>query len=1524
LNRPKIQNMRNYLQKILVDSKTDKNVKSWLLKVNFKPLLLIILIASTNSVFAGTITTSGSGDWSSTTPNAPWPNGVIPVSTDDVIIGNGFTLTVDVNKTCNAISFTAPSSGTGTGTLTVNSGVVLTVISAVSATAPTVSVKISGTYNISGNGQVSCAALNVNNALSPGGSSTTSIALISTINTLSISGNINIYATYANSGSKSNNGKLNIQTGRVIVNGSINTVSSNAVNSPGIDLVSSANNPSLILSGVTPFNLSAVGTNNISLNGSGATVTYNYAGPQTVYNTSYTNLTLSGSGAKTMPAASMAVTGNLSVAGTASANAGGALTVGGNVSIGSGSTFAGGSFSHNLAGNWSNNGTFSSATSTISLNGVAAQTISGTSPTVFNNLNLNNTTGAVISTSPVINGTLTFTNGKITTGANKVTLGSAATTTGAGAGKYIYGNEEILIPNANAPARTFDIGDFSNYTPVNIAFNGVTSGSGSLTASTRSGDHADIVNSGINPSLSVNRTWTLSNTGVAGFTSYAATLNYLTTDNDPSTVPSNFVVRLSNGSNWNTTNLVSASTLSAQANGITTFGTFQVGTPATAPAITTNPVAVAACSTNGTSFTATASSSPAANIKWQCDPNTGTFADITSTTDGGVYANYTSATMNITKTTGLTNFKYRAVFTNINGSTTSASATLSVTSAPSATFSYGATAFCNTGSAPVNLTGGTTGGSFSSTTGLNISSTTGLIDLANSTAGNYAVTYSFPAAGACPIVQNNLNLTINPIGTWTGAFNTSWNVAGNWQCNVIPTSTTNVTIPSVLSNNYPIISIGIVGAANNLTVETDATITISGGTLQIAGIAATTGGKITAASGKVEFNGSAAQVIPANLFTTNTIKDLVVTNLVGVTLNAAVRVTNTVGFGNVNYSVLNSNGFLTLVSTVSNTANVTDITNKGLNRGNKINGNVIIERYMLSKRAFRFYTAPVNSTTSLRTNWMENTNNPSTSVNNNPAPGYGTHITAAGGNSNAFDQTNTNNPSLYTYDNPTHTWIAAANTSGLFTAGNGFRLLVRGSRSVDLNNNAATPSTTTLRATGTLVTGPVVFAATGGTTGVPVLSNVIGGYNFIANPYASSVDWASVLSTATDISETMYIFDPTITGSNGRGGYAYYNSILKAKMPLTSLVTKDIQSGQAFFVQTTGANPSLTFNETSKSTGFLPVFRTANDVPHLTVDLLLPEQVGTASAADGTGVYFSDDYSSKICNDDSYKFTNQDENIAILRDGMTLSIEGRKSVAGTDSVPLKIWQLTKKSYALKIAIENFSSSIQGYLEDKFFNVSTPLVAGENIIQFSITSDAASSASDRFKVVLRTLAALPVKVTGIKAYAKNKGVQVEWVAESESNINIYEVERSPDAQLFATIGSVTAKNNPGIATTYNFFDINPNTGDNYYRIKSVEKSGDVKLSEVVRVQLAEAKNSISVTDNPVIGGCIKLLFDNVTRGAYVANLISASGEKIYTGKISYDGGKSYEQLALKNGLSAGIYQLQLSNGTFNKTIALLIR
>ena len=104
-------------------------------------------------------------------------------------------------------------------------------------------------------------------------------------------------------------------------------------------------------------------------------------------------------------------------------------------------------------------------------------------------------------------------------------------------------------------------------------------------------------------------------------------------------------------------------------------------------------------------------------------------------------------------------------------------------------------------------------------------------------------------------------ITISLLSQWNGSVNTDWNTPGNWSCGV-PYPVTIVTIPNGLLR-YPEIS-GATATVNNMTVQTGAALSITG-TLQVAGTITAANASITNA-GILEMKGTAAQVIPANVF----------------------------------------------------------------------------------------------------------------------------------------------------------------------------------------------------------------------------------------------------------------------------------------------------------------------------------------------------------------------------------------------------------------------------------------------------------------------------------------------------------------------------------------------------------------------------------------------------------------------------------------------------------------------------------
>jgi len=314
-----------------------------------------------------------------------------------------------------------------------------------------------------------------------------------------------------------------------------------------------------VSSGAT-LSIGGTGTlpSNYSTHSIGATSTINYYGTtQTVavLNSSqnYGNLTISGSGTKTLA---------------------GSVTVSATLTISAG-TLADGGFTLSANGNIANTASHTGAGKISLTGGSTTHTLSGGGS--FTNLQINDANGATLSSNLTINGTLTFTTGYITAGSYTVSISSTGTVSRTSG--HVVGNLQKYV-GTGATSATFEIGDASNYTPISISFASVTT-AGNLTANTTAGDHPNIGTSTINPSKSVNRYWTLTNSGVV-FTTCSATFNFVSGDVDAGADPTIFLVGQYSSGAWSYPTVGTTTSTSTQATGMTAFGDFALGQDVTA------------------------------------------------------------------------------------------------------------------------------------------------------------------------------------------------------------------------------------------------------------------------------------------------------------------------------------------------------------------------------------------------------------------------------------------------------------------------------------------------------------------------------------------------------------------------------------------------------------------------------------------------------------------------------------------------------------------------------------------------------------------------------------------------------------------------------------------------------------------------------------------------------------------------------------------------------------------------------
>jgi len=604
--------------------------------------------------------------------------------------------------------------------------------------------------------------------------------------------------------------------------------------------------------------------------------------------------------------------------------------------------------------------------------------------------------------------------------------------------------------------------------------------------------------------------------------------------------------------------------------------------------------------------------------------------------------------------------------------------------------------------------------------------------------------------------------------------------------------------------------------------------------------------------------------------------------------------------------------------------------------------NVTVERYIpATGRRYRMLTPSVNTTTSIKANWMEGNMNTS-STNANALPGFGTQITGPAGNANSFDASGSNAASLYlTANGVTPAYASITNTTDTLSALTGYFLFIRGDRSMSMSlsntNVAPNPvqlpsSSTTLRATGTLVQGTV-------TSFTNTLSAASGGISLITNPYAAAIDWASVYAASTNINNYYSFWNPNL---GFRGGFVTItdNGIVAP----ASMATTYIQSGQAFFITSNGGGtPTVSIQESHKVSGnnnidifmknetlseiastkikgkvtFLEnekalMIKNADLIPTLNISLYYTEASGYKRLTDGVVALFDDQYSAALDNNDAVEVANWDENISIMRNGKNLSIESRSQMTENDTLAISMSSMKVMNYELQFQGNNFDSPLlQPSLLDNYNNTFTPLSLTEpTLVPFTVTADLRTSSKDRFKVIFKSAVVLPFSITKLSATKKNESVQVDWQIKTDEDLKRFDVERSADGRTFVKLATVASLGKGIILANYSWIDNNPLMGANYYRIKVIPQVGKEKFSPVAIITMDQNKPSMEVYPNPAEGNDFHIKLSNVSKGIYQVVVTSANGQQVLSKTIEHPGGTAVQVMVFDTNISKGMYRVQV--------------
>jgi Secretion system C-terminal sorting domain len=791
------------------------------------------------------------------------------------------------------------------------------------------------------------------------------------------------------------------------------------------------------------------------------------------------------------------------------------------------------------------------------------------------------------------------------------------------------------------------------------------------------------------------------------------------------------------------------------------------------------------------------------------------------------------------------------------------------------------------------------------------------------------------STGGTFTMQNNSYLGIGHAEgiTTTGLFGNiqmtgvrAYNTTGNYIYNGTVAQVTGNGLPSTAINSLTIDNATtvinsqnvLVNAATNLKQGVFDIVTTkftSNGTNGILGVVT---GKMKANKGIVEMKGTSGteQNLSGNWFVGKNIGTLINANTKGVLVAAVpadtLLISYALKYGAVTNSSIITNDNLTLLSRDTGTANFGEVVNGS---GNTIVGKVNIERYLFGQKSWRFLAAPVQlqvndaSTPSIATAWRE-------SSAAHISTGYGVQMTGPSGPAVASPlgelDLYTVRGSLKYYNDTNNLWTEIANTTATKLANKGgYMVFVRGDKGA-ANTVSGAGTTTNLRVKGTIRTGDQTFS---------VLANK---FQAVGNPFPSRFDMRT--TDKNNISTSFTVWNPAIAGLFNVGGYETY--ILSGgnytKVGSPSTIRNYVESGEAIFVQSNVASAgSLIIKESDKGNGSSLQSRVGVTVPTMEINFYVKDALGNDILEDAAVINFDNNYSQEIDNDDVRKIFNANNNLSIKKPSTSLIVEKRPLVNENDTIQLNLSNTKIANYSFVIDPSAMQvNNATAFLEDKYLQTKTPLsLTDVNTYNFAITNIAGSQVADRFKIVFKKQAV--TNFTFISALRNtDKTITINWGVANEKNVVNYEVERSNEGVNFEKVLNKTAVYNNNMSYIYTKIDDRASVNANWYRVKLINTMGEIKYSAIAMVNakkeaVVNSTSTIALYPNPIVDNTVNLSFTHQQKGKYIADVYTATGQKLSSTIINVKSEVEQTAIQLSN-LSKGNYNVIVIDEQGKKT------
>ena len=175
------------------------------------------------------------------------------------------------------------------------------------------------------------------------------------------------------------------------------------------------------------------------------------------------------------------------------------------------------------------------------------------------------------------------------------------------------------------------------------------------------------------------------------------------------------------------------------------------------------------------------------------------------------------------------------------------------------------------------------------------------------------------------------------------------------------------------------------------------------------------------------------------------------------------------------------------------------------------------------------------------------------------------------------------------------------------------------------------------------------------------------------------------------------------------------------------------------------------------------------------------------------------------------------------------------------------------------------------------------------------------------------AALPVSLLYFNGKKVNGTTELEWSTTSEQNNHHFVIERSLDSKKFsgisADIPTKALNGNSSAKLDYQFTDLHPTNGHNYYRMKQVDINHQFGYSNLIDIYFSNDA-TVTLYPNPVTTE-LMISLNTPHSGNAIVKVMDATGKLVRSMQFPVQPGNNKAALDLQS-LSDGMYLIRVDD------------